>query len=82
MIVALQQRDNKWRKELVERDTTLRAEFRESEKVFISEQLKRDHELLKILEVREKEMEQNMLQKAEAFGYLYKEHQKEIRTNM
>ena len=24
-------------------------------------------------------MEQNMLQKADAFGYLYKEHQKEIR---
>ena len=24
-------------------------------------------------------MEQNMLQKAGAFGYLYKEHQKEIR---
>ena len=40
----------------------------------ISEQLKRDHELLKILEVREKGMEQNLLHKADAFGYLYKEH--------
>ena len=25
-------------------------------------------------------MEKNLLQKAYAFGYLYKEHQKEIRT--
>ena len=25
-------------------------------------------------------MEKNLLQKADAFGYLYKEHQKEIRT--
>ena len=32
------------------------------------------------MEIREKEMEQNMLQKAEAFGYLYKEHQKEIKA--
>ena len=28
---------------------------------------------------REKSMEQNMLQKADAFEYLYKEHHKEIR---
>ena len=34
----------------------------------------RDQELTKLMEVREKEMEQNLLQKAEAFGYLYKEH--------
>ena len=27
-------------------------------------------------------MEQNILQKAEAFGYLYKEHQKEIRVTL
>ena len=27
-------------------------------------------------------MEQNMLQKAEAFGYLYKEHQKEIKDTI
>ena len=25
-------------------------------------------------------MEKNLLQKADAFGYLYKDHQKEIRT--
>ena len=60
----------------------MRAEFRVREKKFINEQLKRDHELLSILEVREKEMEKNMLQKVDAFGYLYKEHQKEIRVTI
>ena len=29
---------------------------------------------------REDAMEKKLLQKADAFGYLYKEHQKEIRT--
>ena len=42
----------------------------------------RDQELLKIPEVREKGMEQNLLQKADTFGYLYKEHQKEIRATI
>ena len=32
-----------------------------------------------IMKEREDAMEQNMLQKADAFGYLYKEHQKETR---
>ena len=41
-----------------------------------------DQELLKILEVREKEMEQNLLQKEKAFGYLYKEHHKEIKATI
>ena len=45
----------------------------------MQDQLKRDQELIKLVKVREKEMEQNLLQKAEAFGYLYKENQKEIR---
>ena len=47
--------------------------------MFISDQLKRDKELLEITKEREDAMEQNMLQKENAFGYLYKEHQKEIR---
>ena len=67
---------------MANRDRLLRAKFKEREKVFINEQLKRDQELLKILEVREKEMEQNLLQKVDAFGYLYKEHQKEIRATI
>ena len=69
-------------KDLVERDKVLRAEFSERDKAFINEQLKRDRELLMILEVKEKEIEQNMLQKTDAFGYLYNEHQREIRTTV
>ena len=34
------------------------------------------------MEIKEKEMEHNMLQKAEAFGYLYKEHYKEIKATI
>ena len=34
------------------------------------------------MEVREKEMEHNLLQKDKVFGYLYKEHQKEIRATI
>ena len=34
------------------------------------------------MEIREKEMEQNLLQKTKAFGYLYKEHQKEIKETI
>ena len=57
-------------------------ELKEREKVFINEQIKRDGELLKMLEEREKEMEINLLQKVDAFGYLYKEHQKEIEATI
>ena len=48
----------------------------------MNKQTKKDEDLLKMLEEREKEMEKNMLQKADAFGYLYKEHQKEIRATI
>ena len=44
--------------------------------------MNRDQELIKLMEIREKEIEQNLLQKAEAFGYLYKEHQKEIKATI
>ena len=47
--------------------------------VFFLDQLRKDSELLKIMKERKDSMEQNMLQKENAFGYLYKEHQKEIR---
>ena len=56
----------------------MRVELKEKEKAFVKDQLLRDQELIKLMEVREKEMEQKLLHKAEAFGYLYKEHQKEI----
>ena len=70
------------RDELANRDKFLRAKLKERDKTFINEKLKRDKELLKILEVREKEIEKNMLQKVDAFRYLYKEHQKEIKATI
>ena len=54
-------------------------ELKAKERAFISDQVKRDSELLKIMKEIEDAMEQNMLQKKDAFGYLYKEHHKEIR---
>ena len=54
-------------------------ELRLREDGFLSEQLIRESEFFKIMKEREDDMEKNMLQKADAFGYLYKEHQKEIR---
>ena len=50
------------------------------EDVFLSNQLRRDSELLKIMKEREDSMEKNLFWKANAFGYFYKENQKEIRT--
>ena len=38
--------------------------------------------MLRVLEIREKEIEQNLLQKAYAFGYLYKENQNEIKETI
>ena len=60
----------------------MRVELRKREKAFVTNQLKRDHELIKLMEIREKDMELNLLQKAEAFGYLYKEHNKEIKATI
>ena len=56
--------------------------MKEREKAFVNDQLMRDQELIKLMEVREKEIEQNLLQKVEAFGYLYKEHRKEIKATI
>ena len=41
--------------------------------MFVNDHLMIDQELIKLMEVKEKEMEQNLLQNVEAFGYLYKE---------
>ena len=49
------------------------------ENAFISNRLRRDSELIKIMKEREDALEKNLLHKADDFGYLYKEHQKEIR---
>ena len=77
---ALKQRDeeSKSRWEISEQE--LSEEMRAREDAFLSDQLKRDSKLLKIMEEREDVMEKNLLQKVDAFGYLYKEHQKEIRV--
>ena len=48
----------------------------------MQDQLMRDQDLIKLVEVREKEMEQNLLQKVEAFRYLYKQHQKDIKATI
>ena len=48
----------------------------------MNEQIKRDEELLKMLEESKKEIEKIFLQKVDGFGYLDKEHQKEIRNTI
>ena len=73
---ALKQRDEEWNSRWEIREQELRAK----EDAFLLDQLKRDSELLKIMKEREDAMEKNLLQKADAFGHLYKEHQKEIRS--
>ena len=45
----------------------LRTELKEKERVFFNKQIKRDQDLLKILEDGEKEMEMNLLKKVDAF---------------
>ena len=67
---------------VTQRDRALRVELRERKKDFVNDHLKRDQGLIKIMEIREKEMEQNLLHKVEVFGYLYKEHQKEIKETI
>ena len=67
------------RRRLETREKELSEELRAREDAFLSDQLRKDSKLLKIMKEIEDAMEQNMPQKADAFGYLYKEHQKEIR---
>ena len=49
------------------------------EDAFISYQLRRESELIKIMKEMEDAMEKHLLHKADTFVYLYKEHQKERR---
>ena len=76
---ALWQRDEEWKSIWETREKELSDEHKVREDSFLSDQLRRDSELLKIMKERKEAMEKNMLQKADAFGYLYKEHQKEKR---
>ena len=77
---ALKRRDEEWKSRWELREQELSEKLRVREYAFLSEQLRRDSELLKIMKEREDDMEKNLLHKADAFVYLYKEHQKEIRT--
>ena len=76
---ALKQRDEEWKSRWETRERKLSKELRAREDAFLYDQLRKDSELLKIMKDREDSMEQNLLQKADAFGYLYTEHQKVIR---
>ena len=51
---ALKQRDEEWREKLDIRERELRGELKAREKAFVSYQLKRDNELLKIVKERER----------------------------
>ena len=73
---ALRQRDEEWKSIWELREQELSAELKAKEDVFLFDQLIRDSELIKIMKEREDAMEKNLLQKANAFGYLYKEHHK------
>ena len=77
---ALKQRDEEWKSSWELRKQELSEEMKAREDAFLSDQLRRDSELLKIMKEREDAMEKNLLQKAVAFRYLDKEHQREIRT--
>ena len=49
-------------------------ELKAKEDVFLSNQLRRDSELIKIMKEMDDVVEKNFLHKENAFGYLYKEH--------
>ena len=74
----LKQRDEEWKKEIERRETELMQRLDKKIKTFYNEQLKRDEDVLSVLENREEKMEASMLQKAEGFKYLYKEQFKEF----
>ena len=73
-------RVEEWRSRWEQREQEPSEELKAREDAFIFQQLKRDSELFKIMKEMEEAVEKNMLQKADALGYLYKEHQKEIKA--
>ena len=76
---ALRLREEEWKSRWGIREQELSEELKVREDAFILDQLKRDSEVIKIIKEMEDSMEKNLLQKANAFRYLYKEHHKEIR---
>ena len=73
---AFRLRDEEWKSIWEIRERELSEELKAREDAFISYQLKRDCQLIKIMKEMEDAMEKNLLHKADAFWYLYKEHQK------
>ena len=69
----LKKRDEKLKEEIERRERALMQRLDLKINTFYNEQLKRDEDVLTFLEKREEKMEANMLQKAKAFKYLYKE---------
>ena len=65
--------------ELTRRDQNLEHALKQRDEAWREKLDRRDNELLKIMKEREDVMEKNMLKKANAFGYLYKEYHKEIK---
>ena len=58
---ALKQRDEEWKSRWETREREMSEEFMAIEDAFLSNQLKRGSELIKILKEREDGMEQNLL---------------------
>ena len=69
---ALGLRDEEWKIRWEIREKELSEELMAREDAFLSDELRRDSQLLKIMKERKDAMEQNMLQKAISFEYLYK----------
>ena len=80
LATELQQRDEEWREDLSNRDKALRAELKERGKAFVQDQLKRDQELIKLIEVGENECSRTCFRRLKP--YLYKEHHKEIKATI
>ena len=76
---SLRLRDEEWKSKWEITEQELSEELKAREDAFILDRLKRDSELIKIMKEKEDAMEKNLLQKADAFGYLFMEHQKKIR---
>ena len=79
---TLKQREEEWREEKTRREKEMGEKMKASLEAFYNNQFRRDEEVLTILKKREAEMEGNMLQKIQAFKYMYKEQFKEFGKSM
>ena len=70
---TLRQREEGMKEEMKKREKEFGEKMKASLEAFYNNQFKRDEEVLTILRKRKAEKESNMLNKIEAFKYLYKE---------